>query len=125
MSAADQVRQFSLKVRSRSAAIFQTVVEDTRDSIVEGSVVTGAPGQPVDTGALRASWQTVRPSPTRAVIGTNLSYAKAVEDGVGPEGPRVYGRKNNIGGSHSVKMTVRSFDRIVAHAVARVKRGTS
>jgi hypothetical protein len=48
------------------------------------------------------------------------SHAQAVEDGVGPHGPRVYGKKNNIGGSHSVALTIAGAQRVVDQQVQRV-----
>lgn len=103
-------------------AFLGVVLEATR-SVVEGSELTGAPGQPVDTGALKASWQTTFDSPERATIGTNIDYAEAVEEGIGPHGPRVYGKKNNIGGSHSVALTVGGMGRIVDAVTRRAAGG--
>ena len=86
-------------------------------SIQEGSELTGAPGQPVDTGALRASWQLI-PRADSLTIGTNVVYAEAIEDGIGKYGPLVL--RSQVGGFHSVAQTVANMDRIVAAVVDRV-----
>jgi hypothetical protein len=57
--------------------------------------------------------------PTEATIGTPVEYALAVEDAVGPHGHVLYG-KSGVGGSHSVKLTVANFQRIVDRNVERV-----
>jgi hypothetical protein len=116
----DQVRRFSEGVRVKSQAAFVRVVELTRESIVDGSALTGAPGQPVDTGYLKASWQTVFESPTSAVIGTNTVYAPAIEDGVGRHGPLTL--RSQVGGFHSVAQTRANFPRIVVAANAETMR---
>jgi hypothetical protein len=46
---------------------------EAQRSIVEGSELTGAPGQPVDTGFLKGSWSRWYDSPTKQTIGTNVS----------------------------------------------------
>lgn len=116
----DQIRNFSLKVESRRKEHFVGVVEEATRAIVEGSELTGSPGQPVDTGRLKSSWQTVFEAPDRAVIGTNVEYARAVEDGVGPRGTVKYG-KSGIGGSHSVKLLEANIDRVSDAVAERVK----
>lgn len=96
------------------------------ESIKVGSPLTAAPGQPVDTANLRNSWQYEfdnPENPTKALVATPVEYAEAVEDAVGPNGPRVYGRKNGIGGSHSVKLTAAAWPKIVAHEVNRLGDG--
>lgn len=122
MSFADDVKRFAVKVEARSREVFLGVVEESTRAIVEGSEITASPGQPVDTGRLRASWQTVFEGPDRAIIGTNVEYAQAVEDAVGPHGAVTYG-KSGIGGSHSVKQLVANFDRVVSVVASRVPRG--
>jgi len=117
-SFADAVNRFTLTVEARNGALFTGCVEEVARSIVLGSEITGAPGQPVQTGALRASWQTVFESPTRAVIGTNMAYAEAIEDGVGPYGPLTL--RSTVGGFHSAKMTIAAWGRIQAAVAARV-----
>lgn len=93
------------------------------ESIRVGSPLTAAPGQPVDTSNLLGSWQYEfddAGNPTKARVVTPVEYAEAVEEGVGPNGPRVYGAKNGIGGSHSVKLTALAWPKIVAHETRRL-----
>ncbi len=113
MSFASDLKSFSVKVEARNRDIFVRTVEETTKSIVEGSAITGAPGQPVDTGNLKTSWQTNFDSPTQATIATNVDYAPHVEDNV-----RGVTFKNH--GPHSVKMTIASFDKIVEHVTREV-----
>lgn len=126
---ADQMRAFSLKVETKSAAVFANVVSATQGSITDGSPVTGAPGQPVDTGNLKASWHTDFESPSSALISTNVEYAQYIEDGVVAVGSRrgnVTGGtlqrltlRSAVGGFHSVAQTVAGFPAIVADEVAK------
>ena len=86
---------------------------------VEGSSITGAPGQPVDTGALRASFVDDFVSPTSWRIQTNIEYAPAIEDGIGAHGPITL--RSKVGGHHSVKKTVAGWERIVDHVTRNVR----
>jgi hypothetical protein len=56
MSAADEMRRELMKLEAMTKQVFVDVATEAHRSIVEGSELTGAPGQPVDTGYLRASW---------------------------------------------------------------------
>jgi hypothetical protein len=88
-------------------------------SIVEGSSLTGAPGQPVgvsgspEDGKLRDSFELALPNPYEFTVLTDVGYAPDVEDNV-----RNVQFHNH--GPHSVKRTISSFDRIVADAVGAV-----
>lgn len=115
----EQVRQFGLKVEAATVEHFAAIAAATHDSIVNGSPVTGAPGQPVDTGALRASWTLAFPDPWQAVITTPLVYAPSIEDGVSyAHGGKPLTLRSQVGGWHSVKQTVLNFDRLAAVTVA-------
>lgn len=82
MSYADEVRRWQVKVEAKPKEVLAALVPALKASIVEGSPLTGAPGQPVDTGALRNSWQEVfAPDFSSATIGTNLNYAPVIEYG--------------------------------------------
>jgi hypothetical protein len=119
MSFQDDVNRFAAKVATNSRAIFVNSASHAHESIVNGSPVTGAPGQPVDTGALRASWVLSFDSQDSASISTNLAYAPANEYGITDDG-RPYTQKSPVGGRHSVALTVAGFDRIVAVETAKV-----
>lgn len=107
MSFDQDLGRFTLKLRARKA-LFVNVAGATKRSITDGSQVTAAPGQPVDTGALKASWILGFPSPTLAEITTNIVYAPVIEDNV--RGARL---RSKVGGFHSVKLTVAGFQRLV------------
>ncbi len=124
MSFSDDLRKFAEDFKRDHDAVFAGVVTEVHRSIVEGSEITGAPGQPVDTGHLRASWTTEFVSPREAVISTNVEYAVTIEENL--RGAKVsskdkYGKpKPEIGGFHSVALTVMGFEKIVEHVVQRV-----
>lgn len=113
MSAADEAgnRAMTVHVQTVLREHFLDVCGEALRSVQEGSELTGAPGQPVDTGALRASWQLAFPDPDTAIIGTNLVYAAPIEEGVGKYGPLTL--RSQVGGWHSVKLTVANIGRIV------------
>jgi phage gpG-like protein len=115
MGFASDMRRVQLRLSQRRREVFVGCVEETTRSIVEGSDLTGSPGQPVDTGRLKASWQTVFESPTHAVIGTNVEYARSIEDGISyAHGGTPITIRSKVGGTHSVQRTTLNFDRIVA-----------
>lgn len=120
MSFADDLSRFRAKVQRKSPDVVAATAVLALESIRYGSSRTGAPGQPVDTSNLLNSWGLEMESPTRALISTPVEYAPAVEDGVGPHGPVLYGAKNNVGGSHSVKLTLAAGQRLVDEAVRQV-----
>ncbi len=109
----DTVRSFGLEVSARNQRVFVNVAAAVKDSITDGSNLTGSPGQPVDTGNLKSSWQLTFPTPTEAQISTNVVYAPQIEDGVTWRGTPITFR-SSVGGAHSVKLTVLNFDRLVA-----------
>jgi hypothetical protein len=118
MTYADDIRRFQVKVAAATRDTFVDFVSALKGSIVEGSPVTGAPGQPVDTGALRNSWQdVVAPDFSEATIGTNVVYAPPIEDGVGRFGPLTL--RSKVGGFHSVKLTVANADALLVDVAER------
>lgn len=128
MSFRDDVLRFVAGTyRPRSARLHGRVVELANESIVEGSVITGAPGQPVAPDAppgvptLKASWQTIPQGQLQTVIATDRSYAPDIEDGV--RNGRALVLRSRVGGFHSVKMTIAGWGRIVAQALREVTHG--
>lgn len=111
----ESIRAFALELEGKADAAFLGIVAAVHESITVGSPVTGAPGQPVDTGALRNSWQIENIAPGQARISTNLPYAEPIEDGVGAHGPLTL--RSAVGGFHSVKMTVAGFPALVDKVV--------
>jgi len=118
MSFGDDMAKFAAKVVDRQRRIFVNVVSDVRESITDGSAITGAPGQPVDTGYLKGSWQESFPETWVGVVETNAAYAPAIEEGQGPHGPLTL--RSQVGGFHSVKKTVTGFGAIVDDVTRKV-----
>jgi hypothetical protein len=110
------------KVGARNTArVRRQLVEVTQEvqrSVVEGSELTGAPGQPVDTGTLRASWVGRFVDRARWELSTNVEYAPHIENGGNARGP--FTLRSAVGGFHSVKLTRASWGKIVATVAARV-----
>jgi hypothetical protein len=128
MSFTDEVRVFALKVEVKSKDVITEAGVEVQRSLVEGSEITGAPGQPVDTGALRASFVPERLGDYEWQITTNLVYAPSVEDGV--QAPYVTARgttvtplpmrfRSAVGGAHSLALTRASWESIVEVATDR------
>lgn len=91
-------------------------------SVTDGSALTGAPGQPVDTGNLKASWQQMFPEDWVGEVATVTEYAPAIEEGQQMPYTNRYGTyvepqpmtlRSSVGGFHSVKLTRSNWDRIV------------
>ena len=121
MSFRDDIREFSRSVETDSALLFLAICTAVLASIQFGSPITGAFGQPVDTGALRASWQLVFVSKSEALIATDKAYALSIELGIvtarsgqvtGHTGQRLTLR-SRVGGFHSVQKTADAFDALV------------
>lgn len=121
MTFSEDIRRFNLKVERLTHEVFASeagIVAETMNSIVFGSPLTGAPGQPVDTGRLRASWQAEFPDETTAIISTNVPYAPIIEENI--RGAQL---RSAVGGFHSVKLTILGFQRIVDNVVTRLSAG--
>jgi hypothetical protein len=118
MTFSDDLARITVKIDHVSKEVFARVVDKAHESIVNGSATTGAPGQPVDTGALRASWQKTYEDASHATIATNLVYAPAIEEGEGPHGELTL--RSPVGGFHSVKLTQASMQQLVDEAVREV-----
>jgi hypothetical protein len=116
----EALQRFTAKVETRSQAVFAGVVAGAYESITVGSPITGAPGQPVDEGDLRASWQTNHLAPFVAEVVTNNPYARSNEDGIARPGGGPYRLLSPVGGRHSVKLTVVGIPKILAAEVAKV-----
>jgi hypothetical protein len=112
---------FHRKVEVRVRELTVGVVDELKRSIVEGSPITSAPGQPVDTGALRASWTADFPSQNEARIYTQMRYANIIEDGESEGHPITL--RSEVGGFHSVKLTVANADKVVEHVRKQVTAG--
>jgi hypothetical protein len=91
------------------------------ESIVNGSPLTGAPGQPEAEGDLKESWE-LEVTETSASVTTDSPYALKNEDGV-REGGKPYVQHSATGGRHSLKLTRRSMQRLVERAAQMAMAG--
>ncbi len=121
-SFSDQVRGFAGKVRSDNEAVVAACGVIVQSEVTVGGPISSAPGQPVRSGALRLSFIPEFITPLHWRTSTNLPYAEAIENGVGPHGPLTL--RSSVGGFRSVAHIAHNFDRIVEHATRSV-RGAS
>lgn len=123
MSGGRPLRYWLIEAKNLEQAIFVNSASAAHDSVVNGSPVTGAPGQPVGQygpgynegqigGTLKASWQLEFDAPDSALIYTNSEYAEGIEDRVGSKGQTI-NLRSSVGGFHSLKMTRAGWQRIV------------
>lgn len=115
MSYAADLKAFRAKVLDRQRVIFVGIVNTLHESVTVGSPLTGAPGQPVDTGNLLGSWQETFPERWVGQTATGVEYAPNIEDGVGEHGALTL--RSEVGGFHSVKLSRASFDVVVESVV--------
>ena len=119
MTFSGDLKAFAAKVERRNKDIFVGCVNDVRTSVTEGSAVTTAPGQPVDTGALRASWRQEYPETWVGTVASyNIAYAEAIEEGIGPHGKLTL--RSEVGGFGSVKLTRAGWGNLVDDVVRKV-----
>jgi hypothetical protein len=120
----EALQRFTVKVETRSQAVFLNTVSACYESVVNGSPLTGSPGQPVGQygpgyhegdvgGELKASWQTHFLSPASAEIVTNSPYAPQNEDGIARPGGGTYRHLSTVGGRHSVMKTAAAIQKVV------------
>lgn len=114
---ANRVGAFVARVETKNRAVFVDITTEVQRAVTVGSELTGSPGQPVRTGALRASYIPEFLDTHRWQTTTNLAYARGIEDGVGPHGPITL--RSAVGGFHSIKLLRVGFPNIVAHVVAQ------
>lgn len=121
---------FTVKLENLEAGLLPAVAAAAHDSVVNGSPVTGSPGQPVGQygpgyhqgevgGTLKSSWQLRFPSKDVAEITTNVVYAPHNEYGVTEDG-RPYRQRSSVGGRHSVIQTIAGMDKLVTIEAKRL-----
>jgi len=115
MSFASDVAAHQARLRERFAALEMAVVDHVEMSIKVGCSVTGAPGQPVDTGALLSSYQREEVAPHVTEIASTLVYAPVIETN---ERGAVF--KSAVGGAHSIAMTRVGFPALVDHEAEKL-----
>jgi len=114
--------KFDLKCKATVAQVFDGVVALVGESIVIGSGITGAPGQPEDLRDIE--WRRLPEGELVALVSTTDKSARSVEDGISYKyGTPLKKLKSNLGGFHSVKLTHAAGDKIVA-SVVRTVTGT-
>jgi len=118
MSFEKDLALFQAKLQRRIGLVHKEVSNEMRKSVVRGSEITGAPGQPVQTGNLAGSWNLLFPEPLLSELLTNVVYAPAIEEGEGPKGPLTL--RSKVGGFHSVKKTRSAFQLLVNHVMKKV-----
>lgn len=99
--------------------IFVGVVESAKVHIQEGSPITGAPGQPVQSGELKRKWF-VRYDGNKAFIYNPLIYAPFIETGISWHGTRMKVR-SAVGGFRSIAKIRLNFQRLIDWVVVNVK----
>lgn len=104
---------FSEKCDQRYKDVFLACTVEVQRSVVEGSEITGAPGQPIDTGNLRASFIGEHLPDGAWQLTTNVEYAPFVEENVND-----VQFKNH--GAHSIALTRAGYQRIVDLVTGRV-----
>jgi hypothetical protein len=109
------LRAFTLKAERITRDTFVNSTTEVQRSVVEGSEVTGAPGQPVEFGTLKNSFIPEFTSASTWQTTTNLVYAPYIEDGARPDGVTLTLR-SKVGGFHSAKLTRAGWERIVKKA---------
>jgi len=142
-----QLTEWVIDVNKRFAVCEAGIKAHVFHSVVNGSPVTGAPGQPVDSGVLIMSWKRsdgIPLQPPSAVAAATKSMAgkknhrftdvmifsdplNFVDKGEGYYAPVVehnlynYNLRSPVGGFHSVKLTVSNADRIFAAELEKAK----
>jgi hypothetical protein len=127
----EALQRFTVKVETRSQAVFLNTVSACYESVVNGSPLTGSPGQPVGQygpgyhegevgGELKTSWQVNFTGPLSAEILTKSPYAPQNEDGIARPGGGPYRQRSTVGGRFSVRLTIAGIPKLVAAEVAKV-----
>jgi hypothetical protein len=108
----DTLKRVVKETFEKEAELFDRVDAHVGKSIKDGSLVTGAPGQPIKSGALYDSYQRVSLGPQQIAWLSESPYAHVIEDNL-----RGATLRSEVGGFHSVKMTRIGFKRIVEHEI--------
>lgn len=117
MSFAADLQKFTEKVERRTHDAFVRTTQEVHRSVVEGSELTGAPGQPVDTGNLKSSWRPKFLTRWLWQTTTKVEYAPIIEDNL-----RGATLRSEVGGFHSVALTRAGFQNIVDAVVTEVRQ---
>ena len=116
------IARFVAKTFARQKLIFFGVANGLHNSIVQGSPITGSPGQPVATvggGTLKNSWQLEFGELFLASTSTPIIYARGIEEQVDPRSGNQLTLRSEVGGFHSVKLTRAGYQKLVNEVVRR------
>lgn len=104
-------------------ALRRELAKEAYESIVNGSSLTGAPGQPADLR--EGQWTIAETGPDTTTVGTSEKSARSVEDGISyKHGGRLLKKlKSPLGGFHSTKLTHQNAEPLVKKVVNSVRRG--
>lgn len=109
------LKDFAKQVITVTQETFAGTVKGVNESVVNGSGLTGSPGQPHDLR--RGEWTVTPNGPWNATISTDDKSARSVEDGISyKHGTQLKKLKSHEGGFHSVKISLINSDKIVAQA---------
>lgn len=106
MSFESDIQRHKANRNRRLRAIFLDATVEVQRSIVEGSELTGSPGQPVQRGTLRGSWVPGFTGHWTWSTTSKLVYAPVIESG-----PITI--RSSVGGQRSVEKTRTGWPRIV------------
>lgn len=113
MSFRSDIMRHQSNTRRDLIAVHRGALKAGLNSVKYGSDLTGAPGQPVEEGDLRDSWQIEQEDVLVAKIYTDSPYALPNEDGIDRRNGGVYHLRSTVGGRWSVHKTRQHFDRLV------------
>jgi hypothetical protein len=117
VSFSEEMVALAEQIDRENNSLLDRVADTMLESIVNGSELTGAPGQPIaegdvpNAGKLWSSWRKSAPTNESRELSTDVEYAIDVEDN-----PR--NLQFARGGAHSVRLTLAAFDTIVDHELA-------
>ncbi len=119
--------EFARELQTTERFVHRYLTELAAESIINGSTITGAPGQPSDLRDADPStgkdWQIVYEGDTNATIGNADKSARSVEDGISHKHGRPLTKlKSGDGGFHSVALTHQHADKLIAEVIRRVKK---
>lgn len=113
--------EFERRLTNEWAAIHDGVVELAHNSLVYGSAMTGAPGQPADLR--EGQFKIIRESELETTVATDDPSARSVEDGISyKHGGVPITLHSPIGGFHSLALTEQHGDKIIEAVTRRVVR---
>lgn len=109
----EYLRRFGTVLSDRNTAVVTSFTNELFTSIVDGSIVTGAPPLPVATGALKSSYAITQEGPATFRIHSSDIAALAVEY-------HWRGAKYRNGGPHGRAITVAGAPRLLAMVTREV-----